>query len=73
MADCERPASFASFCDAAGDGPGGAAIPSNDGVVEIEYRGPLPALLALAEPQFAADVRIEPLGLGPLYARIHDG
>jgi hypothetical protein len=33
----------------------------------------LPALLAWLNQHSPTDVRIEPLGLGPLYARIHAG
>jgi ABC-2 type transport system ATP-binding protein len=54
-------------------GPDGAAIASKDGVIELEYRGPLPALLGWLNQHAPQDLRIEPLGLGPLYARIHDG
>jgi len=63
----------ARFATPPATGPEGAAIPSSDGVVEIEYRGPLPALLAWLNTNSPTDVRIEPLGLGPLYARIHGG
>ena len=44
---------------------------ANNGTVELEYRGPLPALLKWLSDQSPSDVRIEPLGLGPLYSRIH--
>jgi ABC-2 type transport system ATP-binding protein len=54
-------------------GPDGVAFTSKDGVIEMEYRGELPALLAWLNANSPIDVRIEPLGLGPLYARIHGG
>jgi ABC-2 type transport system ATP-binding protein len=52
-------------------GPDGAPVVSANGSIELEYRGPLPALLAWLNAHAPTDVRIEPLGLGPLYARIH--
>jgi ABC-2 type transport system ATP-binding protein len=52
-------------------GPDGSPLIATDGAVELEYRGPLPALLKWLNDHPPADVRIEPLGLGPLYARIH--
>lgn len=54
-------------------GPDGAAVTAKEGVVELEYRGPLPTLLGWLNQHSPKDLRIEPLGLGPLYARIHDG
>ncbi|HEX3152789.1 MAG TPA: ABC transporter ATP-binding protein [Gemmataceae bacterium] len=54
-------------------GPDGAAITAKDGVVELEYRGPLPTLLGWLNQHAPKDLRIEPLGLSPLYARIHGG
>lgn len=52
-------------------GPDGAPLSAADGVVELEYRGPLPDLLGWLNQHAPTDVRIEPLGLGPVYARIH--
>ncbi|HKB05073.1 MAG TPA: ABC transporter ATP-binding protein [Gemmataceae bacterium] len=52
-------------------GPDGSPLMAADGAVELEYRGPLPELLAWLTAHQPTDVRIEPLGLGPLYARIH--
>jgi len=53
--------------------PLGAPLSIVNGSVELEYRGPLPPLLAWLHQHSPTDVRIEPLGLGPLYARIHGG
>ena len=52
-------------------GPDGQPITAVGGAVELEYRGPLPKLLAWLNEHPPEDVRIEPLGLGPLYARVH--
>jgi len=52
-------------------GPDGASILAANGAVDMEYRGSLPALLEWLNRYPPTDVRIEPLGLGPLYARIH--
>ena len=41
------------------------------GLVELEYHGPMPTLLTWLHEHPPTDVRIEPLGLGPLYARVH--
>jgi ABC-2 type transport system ATP-binding protein len=53
--------------------PTGAPLSAANGKVELDYRGPLPALLSWLNQHSPTDVRIEPLGLGPLYARIHEG
>lgn len=63
----------ARFATPPATGPGGKPITATDGVVELEYHGPLPQLLAWLSEHSPSDVRIEPLGLGPLYARIHAG
>jgi ABC-2 type transport system ATP-binding protein len=56
-------------------GPGGAALPAEarqpHGVVEFNHRGPLPELLDWLRREAAADVRVEPPGLAPVYRRIH--
>jgi|SRR5262245_13836260 len=54
-------------------GPDGKPLSNTDGVVELEYRGPIPELLRWLTEHSPTDVRIEPLGLGPVYARIHGG
>jgi ABC-2 type transport system ATP-binding protein len=61
----------AKFATAPQIGPDGTAITPVNGTVEMEYRGPVPALIAWLNLHSTTDVRIEPLGLGPLYARIH--
>ncbi len=53
--------------------PNGDPLHAANGTVELEYRGSLPALLGWLNAHSPTDVRIEPLGLGPLYARIHGG
>src|SRR5262249_43370243 len=63
----------ARFATPPATGPDGKPITVKDGVVELEYRGPLPALIQWLAESNPTDVRIEPLGLGPLYARIHGG
>ena len=42
-----------------------------DGHLNLTYRGPLPALLDWLARQPLADLKIEPLGLGPIYRRFH--
>jgi ABC-2 type transport system ATP-binding protein len=39
--------------------------------VSWEYRGPLPVLLAWFAKQEVLDLRLQPLGLGPIYHRYH--
>jgi ABC-2 type transport system ATP-binding protein len=56
-------------------GPDGKQLSSDiihpDGSLEINHRGPLPDLLRWLERQTVKDVRIEPLGLSPIYHRYH--
>src|SRR5262249_41877669 len=52
-------------------GPDGSPVTIANGTFEMEYRGPLPTLLEWLNQYTPTDLRIEPLGLGPLYARIH--
>src|SRR5262245_28651895 len=61
----------ARFATPPSTGPDGKPLPSQDGTIELEYHGPLPALLGWLNEHPPQDVRIEPLGLGSLYARIH--
>jgi ABC-2 type transport system ATP-binding protein len=61
----------ASFATSPSIDPLGAPLSVANGRVEMEYRGPLSALLAWLHQNCPTDVRIEPLGLGPLYRRIH--
>ena len=41
------------------------------GSLTLEYRGPLPELLAWLARQPLADLRLEPLGLASVYHRYH--
>lgn len=56
-------------------GPDGAALASDaitpDGRLVLSYRGLLPALLDWLARQPLDDLRVEPLGLGPIYRRFH--
>jgi beta-exotoxin I transport system ATP-binding protein len=61
----------ARFESAPATDPVGAPLVAANGSVELEYRGPLPPLLEWLNRHSPTDVRIEPLGLGPLYAKIH--
>ena len=61
----------ARFPNPPATGPAGESIAAVGGLVELEYHGPVPALLAWLNEHPPTDVRIEPLGLGPLYARVH--
>lgn len=63
----------AQFATAPAVDPNGTPLAAANGKVELEYRGPLAALLSWLNQHSPTDVRIEPLGLGPLYARIHEG
>jgi ABC-2 type transport system ATP-binding protein len=63
----------ASFAAPPAVDPLGAPLSVANGSIEMEYRGPLPELLAWLHEHSPTDVRIEPLGLAPLYARIHGG
>jgi ABC-2 type transport system ATP-binding protein len=44
---------------------------SQDDQVTLEYSGPLPPLLDWLARQTVADLRVEPLGLAPIYHRYH--
>jgi ABC-2 type transport system ATP-binding protein len=61
----------AEFTTPPAAGPDGSPLKTADGIVELEYRGPLPGLLKWLSDHPPSDVRIEPLGLGPIYKRIH--
>jgi ABC-2 type transport system ATP-binding protein len=52
-------------------GPAGAAVVVEDGRLGVEYRGPLPALLEWLGRQPVADLKVEPVGLGPVYRKHH--
>jgi ABC-2 type transport system ATP-binding protein len=51
--------------------PGLGAVHDCDGETTLEYRGPLSPLLDWLGRQAIADLRIEPLGLAPIYHRYH--
>jgi ABC-2 type transport system ATP-binding protein len=52
-------------------GPNGMPLTATNGSVDLEFRGSLPDLLSWLNAHSPSDVRIEPLGLGGLYARLH--
>lgn len=52
-------------------GPGGAPLSVDGDRLALEYRGPLPDLLTWLAAQPVADLKIEPVGLGPIYKRYH--
>jgi ABC-2 type transport system ATP-binding protein len=51
--------------------PGLLVCEQQDHRLTLEYQGPLPELLGWLARQPVADVRIEPLGLAPIYHRYH--
>lgn len=53
------------------DLPGLGAVTATDGAAALDYRGPLAPLLDWLGRQAVADLRVEPLGLGPIYHRYH--
>jgi ABC-2 type transport system ATP-binding protein len=52
-------------------GPDGAAMVVADGTLDLEYRGPLPVLLEWLAKQPLANLKVEPMGLGPIYHKYH--
>lgn len=56
-------------------GPDGAPLAADavtpDGRLNLTYRGPLPPLLDWLARQPLDDLRVEPMGLGPIYRRFH--
>lgn len=50
--------------------PAGSSLDSN-GRLDLRYDGPLPELLNWLSRQPVANLRMEPLGLGPIYRRFH--
>ena len=56
-------------------GPDGEGLPPDaigpDGRLSMTYRGPMPALLEWLAKQRLDDLRIEPLGLAPIYRKYH--
>jgi ABC-2 type transport system ATP-binding protein len=55
------------------DLPGMSLGERRDHTLQFEYTGALPPLLAWLAQQPVADLRIEPLGLGPIYRGFHGG
>jgi ABC-2 type transport system ATP-binding protein len=51
--------------------PGIIQHQQDDGRLDVEYRGPLPPLLEWLAQKKVDDLRIEPLGLAPIYRRYH--
>jgi ABC-2 type transport system ATP-binding protein len=51
--------------------PGLSQFERQDDEVTLEYTGPLPPLLDWLARQPLEDLRVEPLGLGPIYHRYH--
>jgi len=55
--------------------PAGDRLPADaigpDGRLNLTYRGPMPALLEWLAKQRLDDLRIEPLGLAPIYKQYH--
>jgi ABC-2 type transport system ATP-binding protein len=58
---------------AAPSASGVASVPrvSPDNRLDLEYSGPLPPLLEWLAQQSVTDLRMEPLGLAPIYHRFH--
>ena len=51
--------------------PGVQLLHRKDHELALEYAGPLPPLLGWLARQPVADLRVEPVGLGPVYHRYH--
>lgn len=51
--------------------PGLHRAEQHDHEILLEYSGPLPPMLAWLSAQAVSDLRIEPLGLAPIYRRFH--
>jgi ABC-2 type transport system ATP-binding protein len=52
-------------------GPGNTLLSVDGDQLVLEYRGPLPELLSWLGRQPVDDLKIEPLGLGPIYRKYH--
>lgn len=64
-------ARFAEAPGALPDLPGVKLRTEQDHQLTLEYQGPLPPLLDWLARQSVSDLRIEPLGLAPIYHRYH--
>jgi ABC-2 type transport system ATP-binding protein len=54
-------------------GPGDTTMSVDGERMSLEYRGPLPVLLEWLGRQPVADLKVEPVGLGPVYRKYHGG
>jgi ABC-2 type transport system ATP-binding protein len=65
----------ARFNQRPASGPDGQPLTADsiqpDGLLEFNHRGPLPELLNWLNRHEVKDVRLEPLGLAPIYRRLH--
>jgi ABC-2 type transport system ATP-binding protein len=52
-------------------GPDGSPLESANGRLSLDYRGPLPDLLGWLARQPVDDLKVEPLGLSPIYRKHH--
>ena len=53
-------------------GPGGEPLETANARLSLDYRGPLPDLLGWLARQPVEDLKIEPLGLSPIYRKHHE-
>lgn len=53
------------------NGPDGGALSIEEGKLNLDYRGPLSTLLEWLAKQSLANLKIEPLGLSPIYHKFH--
>jgi len=54
-------------------GPDGSALATNENHLSFDYRGPLPPLLTWLAAQQLDDLKVEPIGLTPIYKKFHGG
>jgi ABC-2 type transport system ATP-binding protein len=64
-------AAFGGVVEAVPDLPGLRRVSRQDNRLTFEHDGPLPPLLGWLARQQVLDVKVEPLGLGPIYHRYH--
>jgi ABC-2 type transport system ATP-binding protein len=64
-------AAFAGVVESLPDLPGLRRVQCEHDRLAFEYVGPLPPLLGWLARQPVTDLRVEPLGLGPIYQRYH--
>jgi ABC-2 type transport system ATP-binding protein len=62
-------------CPPPANGPDGTALGPDavtaDGRLDLDYRGPLPLLLEWLAKQSLDELRVEPMGLTPIYRKFH--